>query len=160
MRLCIFILVLFAACTLTKEEKFSTAIREIEKIYFISNGEKVESLEIDSLHYADATMKDFYVMERKRQLNLANESREAIATMTGPKDSTQIRKMGDENNKRQDIISKIDALIGLNSASNKLYRVNYKIRAVTDKSPYTLHREKFLTREGLKEIKLDASFFD
>ena len=63
MRLWIFIVVLFAACRSSKDDKFIIAIKEIEETNFISNGEKVESLEIDSLKYSDATMKDFYDME-------------------------------------------------------------------------------------------------
>ncbi len=62
MRLLICIAVLFAACTSSKKDKFITAIKEAEEIYFRSHGEKVESLEIDSLNYSDATMKDFYDM--------------------------------------------------------------------------------------------------
>ena len=64
MRLCIFILVFFASCTSTKEDKFLTAIEDAEEIYFRSTGEKVESLDIDSLHYAYATTKNFYIMEK------------------------------------------------------------------------------------------------
>ena len=160
MRLLIFIVVLFAACTSSKKDRFITAIKEAEEIYYRSNGEKVESLEIDSLNYTDATMKDFYDMETNRQLNLVNESRSVIASMSDQQDSAQIRKMEDENNKRQEVFSKIEALMDLPSAANKLHRVNYYINAKTDKGSYMERREKFLTPEGLKEIKLDDSFFD
>ena len=160
MRLWIFIVVLFAACTSSKEDKFITAIRETEEIYFRSNNEKIESLEIDSLKYSDATMADFYNMETNRQLSLVNESRSVIATLNDKQDSAQIRKIDDENNKRQEIFSQIEALMDLPSAANRLYRVNYYMKAKTDKGSYTANREKFLTREGLKEIRLDDSFFD
>ena len=160
MRLLLSIVVLFAACTSSTKDKFITAIKEAEENYFRSNGEKVELLEIDSLNYSYATMKDFYDVETNRQLNLVNESRSAIAAMGDQQDSAQIRKMEEENNKRQEVFSKIEALMDLPSAANRLHRVNYYINAKTDKGSYTEHREKFLTFEGLKEIKLDASFFD
>ena len=160
MRLLIFIAVLFAACTSSKKDKFITAIKEAEEIYFRSHGEKVESLEIDSLNYSEATMKDFYDMETNRQLNLVNESRSAIAAMGDQQDSVQIRKMEDEDNKRQKVFSKIEALMDLPSVANRLYRVNYYINAKTDKGSYAEHREKFLTPKELKEIKLDDSFFN
>ena len=160
MRLWIFIVVLFAACRSSKDDKFIIAIKEIEETNFISNGEKVESLEVDSLKYADATMKDFFDMETNRQLNLVNESRSLIATLDERKDSAQIRKMDDENNQRQEVFSQIEALMDLPSAENRIYRANYYMKAKTNKGSYTVHREKFLTREGLKEIKLDDSFFD
>ena len=160
MRLWIFIVILFAACRSSKDDKFIAAMKEIEETYFRSNGEKVESLEIDSLKYSDATMKDFYDMETNRQLNLVNESRSVIATLDERKDSAQIKKKQNENNKRQEVFSQIEALMDLPSAENRLYRVNYYMNAKTNKGSYTVHREKFLTREGLKEIKLDNSFFD
>src|SRR5215203_260206 len=160
MRLWIFMVVLFAACTASKEDKFITAIKETEETYFRSNGEKVESLEIDSLKYFDAIMNDFYDMETNRQLNLVNETRSVIAALDDRKDAAQIKKMNDENIKRQEIFSQIEALMDLPSAQNRLYRVHYHMNAKTDKGSYSLHREKFLTREGLKEIKLDDSFFN
>jgi len=160
MRLLIFIVCSFAACTSSKEDKFITAIKEAEENYFRSNGEKVELLEIDSLIYSEATMKDFYDVETNRQLTLVNENRSAIAAMSDQQDSAQIKKMEEENNKRKEVFSKIEALMDLPSAANRLHRVKYYINAKTDKGSYSEHREKFLTFEGLKEIKLDDSFFD
>jgi hypothetical protein len=120
----------------------------------------VELLEIDSLNYSEATMKDFYDVETNRQLNLLNESRSAIAAMDDKQNSVQIRKMEEENNKRQEVFSTIEALMDLPSAANRLHRVSYYINAKTDKGSHSEDREKFLTFEGLKEIKLDDSFFD
>ena len=155
----VFILLLFAACKSSKDDKFTAAIKEAESNYFKSTGEKVEWLEIDSLNYSEETMKDFYDMETNRQLDLLNQSR-SLATTNDLRDSIELKKIDEENTRRKAIFTKLEDLMDLPSAANKVYRVNYNIEAKTDKRTYTGNRKKFLTKEGLKEIKLDASFFD
>lgn len=152
------LLVLLAGCRMGMEGKLESAVKKMEQKKYEANGEKLESISIDSLKYEPASMQNFYSDEADKQVNVldvySNRLQEVIDTSTvSMKEVVKAKAQ-----KQLEIFNQLQSLsLSADSAKN-LYSVEYRLKARTNKNSYDARVQKYLYKDGLKEVTLDGRY--
>jgi hypothetical protein len=153
------ILIIFlSSCSSGKEEKIKTAVEKIEERKFKDNGEKIESLSIDSLRYEPASMQNFYSDQSDKQVTVLERYSERLQTVTDSGNSSTNSAIQSKAQRELDIFKQLQSLSLSADTTKNLYSVEYNLNAKTDKNNYQKKVQKYLYQKDLNEVLLDSRF--
>ena len=153
-----FVFLVFTSCESGGTGKVADAVKNIEEKKFKDNGEKVQSLAIDSLKYEPASMQNFYSDESDKQMGALETYSERLQVVTDTSNPALRDAVQTKAQRQLDIFKQLQELSLSADTSKNLYSVEYFLNAKTDKNTYQRKVQKYLYQDNLNEVVLDSRY--